>query len=165
LATFQFHGFKLETARPTNYYWKLAREWTEADPAHRNATSAGFWFEHGMGVESYTLEDDLGVVFFFKMVRWQNAEVELHIQFPPPELSPRHRARQRDRIMKALTLGLEWIEKVVALKEATRLFFVSNNPALIYFCVHRLGFIRENKRLVKLVVPIRGIASSAANGK
>lgn len=164
MATFQFSGFTLQTARPGDNHWKIARAWTQADPSHRDTTSPSFWFEQEDGIESYVLEDRGGVVFFFKMMRRPNAEVELHIQFPPKLEDAEKDAEQRDRVMRGLTLGLQWIEKVLASREVSRLFFSSKSPSLIRFSQKRLGFKLEQSRLVKQIYPTRGIASGAGNG-
>lgn len=164
MSIFHFDGFCLQTARPFENYKKLAQEWTDADAYHKHSTDGGFWFEQDSGIESYILEDKFGVVFFFKMQRHPHDEVELHIQFPPPAQDPRTEAGRRDRVMRGLTLGLEWIEKVLALKEVSTLFFVSQNPSLIRFCEKRLGFTRAKKRLVKPIAQPKGDARAATNG-
>lgn len=149
MPTFHFSGFKLHTAQPSVFYMRIAKQWTDADPDHSGKTSPGFWFEQGGGTESYILEDCFGVVFFFKMQRRGESDVELHIQFPQPQLTPREEAAQRDRVRRGLIQGLDWIEKALALRDVSRLFFISQNPNLIRFSVRHLGFSQTGERLEK----------------
>lgn len=139
-ASFGFNGFTLKTALPEPRYLRLAAEWTAADADHRETTKAEFWFEQGMNTESYILEDRYGVVFFFKMTRVKPGEIELHIQFPPVEATAERQADRRIRVITGLTKGLEWIERVLEMREAKTIFFDSRNPGLVHFCEKRLGF-------------------------
>jgi hypothetical protein len=163
LAVFHFHGFILQTAQPNDNFWKIAKAWTEADPDHGGVTSPSFWFEQDAGIESYVLEDSAGVVFFFKMVRKKDA-VELHIQFPPTPRDPEESKAQSIRIASALTLGLGWIEKVLASRGVSRLFFTSKSQKLIRFCEKRLKFTRDGERLEKPIPPQKLSASPWLSG-
>ena len=150
ISSFGFSGFLLKPASKTSANLKLAADWIAADPDHRDTTPPEFWFDYRLGVESYLLEDKFGPVFFYKMNRTKAREVEIHIQFPPAS-DPDTRAR----VMRGLTLGLEWIERVLAQREQTTLFFRTKNPALHRFAIKRLGFAasqQERHRLEKQIV-------------
>lgn len=161
---FQFQGLTMKTAMPSNFYWRLAKQWTDADPEHRKTTTAAFWFEHGDGVESYVLEDAVGPILFFKLVRHDTAEIEIHIQFPPFEKNPRMEQARRERIATGMTCGLEWIEKVLAYKDVSTLFFVSESSQLIKFCEKRLGFVKAGTRFTKTIARGRPNASAQSSG-
>jgi len=161
MAHFCFHGFTLKTAMRNELHWRLAESWTEADPDHRETTPAGFWFEQNENCYSYILEDRHGVVFFFKMMWHGTDQVELHIQFPPAPEEAEATADQRQRTIRGLTEGIPWIERVLAIRNVSTLFFTSKSPSLIRFCVKRLGFRHEEGRLTKAIEVVQGLAKSA----
>ncbi len=148
LEAFQFDGFTLRPAREEDA--ALAKEWNEADPDHRTLDPK-FWLEMRPGAEGYVLEDTLGPVFFFKMVRIdarQDAPLgtlgiglkpekaaELHIQFAPGD-----RQGTRLRSMLGMDKGWKWLEKMLAEKGFDAVYFTSRSPRLILFCEKRLGF-------------------------
>jgi hypothetical protein len=135
-----FAGFTIKPARRLEAnYFDIARAWTEADAEHRETTPAEFWFEQDLGVESYVMEDRYGVVFFFKLMRLRD-QVELHIQFSPMAGDAPQEAERRTRIINGLTKGLQLVERALASRNVTAVFFTSKSPALIRFCTKRLGF-------------------------
>lgn len=148
-STFCFDGFTLRPTGGTDFI--LAEKWTMADPAHRDTTSAWFWLEQTAGVESYLLEDRFGPVFFFKMMRRPGNRIELHLQFSPCARGVSRQADQRSRTMRALTVGMKWIEKILSYQQIDELFFVSENPNLSRFTEKRLGFTRDGNRLAKAI--------------
>jgi hypothetical protein len=171
MANFMFNGFTLRSADPLRHA-VMARDWTLADPYHRDSTGYAFWFEKGAGVECYLLEDRLGALFFFKMARVCYAvkpdshggklvanpdAAELHIQFSPPLAGRAEEAVRRARVMRGLRLGLLWIERALVSRRVTEVFFTSKNPALVRFAVKRLGFTAAGQqngcgeRLVKKI--------------
>jgi hypothetical protein len=156
LETFCFDGYTLRPAGEGDV--RLATEWTQGDPYHRNNTHPTFWLEQRRGSDSYVLEDNAGPVFFFKMMRTSEAHVvELHIQFPPPEYHLRQQKLRNSRQMVALILGFEWIERVLLFSGVTNVFFISHSPSLIRFCVKRLGFEQKGAHLTKrIAVPGKG---------
>ena len=147
--TFSFSGYLL---RPTDEGdLRLATEWTEADPHHRDTTNPSFWLEQSQISDSYLLENNHDPIFFFKMMRTSEAHVvELHIQFPPP---PAYHVSQnfRNRQMIALLLGFDWIERMLYFSGVTEVFFMTHNPTLARFCTKRLGFDGTRARLTKLI--------------
>ena len=147
LCTFSFKGF---TIRPAMTFsdCRLARNWTQADPEHRDTTNGGFWLEQCMGTESYVMEDREGVIFFFKLVRAPKDEIELHIQFAPPVEEPTARAEMKERTMRGLILGLEWMERALVQREIAALFFVSKSQNLIRFAKKHCGFVEDGKRFI-----------------
>lgn len=152
LARFTFCGFTLRPAGMKDDR-KLAAEWTAADRFHRLTTRADFWLEQEPGTESYLLEDKVGPVFFFKMVRTGKTEVEVHIQFPPRPADHAASQAQRARVVQGLILGFEWLERVLLLTGVRTVFFVSKSPSLIAFTIKRMGFVRESGKLFKTLTP------------
>ena len=160
MACFQFEGLTLQHALRREEYYRIAKAWTEADPDHRLTTTPGFWFEHAPNIESYVLEDKFGIILFFRLERKEPGKIEVHIQFPPALVDPKRNAERRARVMRGLTKGLEWIERVLAAREENTLFFTSKSPRLIRFCKKRLGFKGNGERLEKRIQQIPSPVSS-----
>lgn len=133
LNTFQFGGYALRPA--TGDDAELAHAWTQADAEHRENTAAAFWTEQGLGCDSYLLSDPISPIFFFKMVRFSEHVVELHIQFMP-ETGPRDHERTREGLLQ----GFEWLERVCRLSGVKCIAFDTRNAMLRKFAIKRLGF-------------------------
>ena len=131
LPTFEFSGFTLRVATEDDL--PLAQAWTDADPDHRGMDAA-FWIEQKPGTNSMMLEDTIGPIFFFKMIKATARDLELHIQFAPGD----HGLKLRT--MQGLSKGMGWLEKNLAEQGYDALFFTSKNPRLITFCECRLEF-------------------------
>lgn len=150
--TFQFGPY---TLRPTTKVdGRLAREWTHADPWHRETVDPGFWLEQGQYADAYLLLDQDGPLYFARLIvsesspRWR--EVEMHIQFPPVPADEAGKLKLRARVARGLIHGLTWLERMLKGISARELYFDSRTESLKDFCVRRLGF--EDKgggRLVK----------------
>jgi hypothetical protein len=148
--TFCFHGYRLRPVGLPDL--SLATEWTKADPYHCDTTSPSFWIEQERDCDSYMLEDNIGPIFFFKMQRTSEAHIiEFHIQFPPPEERPSDQSLRNRRVMTGLVLGLEWIERVLLFSGVKEVFFKSQSPTLIRFCLRRLGFEHDGEFLTKRI--------------
>jgi hypothetical protein len=145
IETFTFNGYTLRPARESDR--DLANEWTFADPEHRSTCYPGFWLEQKPTRDSYLLLDAVGPVFFFKLHRkWHGSdEVEFHIQFMPPSQAEEDRSRTRG----GMTIGMQWLERVLVLSGIREVTFVSNNLELVSFCKKRLGFVQANGHLAK----------------
>lgn len=128
--------------------YRLACAWTKADPYHRQTTPGSFWVQQGIGIESYVMEDRYGIVFFFKLERASKEEIEVHIQFAPAPEEANARADLKDRTMRGLMLGFEWLERILAQKGITALFFTSQSRGLILFAKRHLGFVEIGNRFV-----------------
>lgn len=166
LASFSFRGYTLRPAcadvppkgkrggkiHPGLYDLQHATVWTKADPHHRHKTPPEFWLEQGPGVESYMMEDRYGPLLFFKMVRGPEKTVEMHVQFPPYPHTPTGRAELRCRIVHALMLGFEWLERVLSLRGVESLSFVCDTPTLRQFCIKRLQFVQDKGTRLRKVI-------------
>jgi hypothetical protein len=149
LCTFVFSGFTLRPACSADM--PLAAVWTNLDPEHSKTTSPDFWLEQNGHTESYLLEAQTGPVFFFKMQRHSQQQIELHIQFPPESKQITGELIRKHRVMSGLTLGLRWIEKALSARGVCELLFKSHSEALIQFCMKHLGFARDGDRLTKVI--------------
>ena len=151
LATFTFNGITMRPADPRKDS-KLAREWTLADPYHRDTTPPGFWVYQDLYTESYVLEDRFGAIFFFRM-DWiedgrKGRAAEFHIQFPPSFERTDKRNEQKSRIMRAMILCFEWMKRILAPSHVNEVFFLSKSPHLIRFAEKHLGFEERAGKLV-----------------
>lgn len=131
---------------------RLAEAWTAADSHHRDTTLPIFWLDQRLGTESYVMEDSAGPILFFKMVRQPGQTVEMHVQFPPLPESATGRAESRYRVVHALMLGFEWLERVLILREIKSLSFICDTPQLKRFCEKRLGFTQDHGTRLRKVI-------------
>ena len=147
LSTFSFNGITMRPTVPKKDRI-LAIKWTDADPEHRETTNGYFWLAQDLGTESYALEDKFGVILFFRMDWVKNSQLEFHIQFPPPETGVTKRMEQKQRVMRAMMLGFEWMKRILAQSKVNEVFFLSRSPHLIQFSTRHLGFKERDGKLV-----------------
>jgi hypothetical protein len=157
MPTFHFGNYSLRPAQISDL--PNAAAWTKADADHCGNTLPMFWIRQQIGINCFVLDDGEGDVFFFRMVRYQNAtEVEVHIQFAPEEIV------SRQRTMTALTIGFAWLEARLHSLGFRLLYFYSRNQNLIYFCQKRLGFTWDGRRLERAITD-RKVTDGEANGE
>ena len=147
LGTFHFNGIVMRPADPRKDR-DTAIKWTRADPDHRETTDGYFWLYQSLETESYVLEDKFGLIFFFRMDWVNQNSCEMHIQFPPPFVRADKRNEQKSRVMRAMTLGFEWMKRILAAAQVNEVFFVSKSPRLIQFTINRCGFEERDGRIV-----------------
>lgn len=147
LSTFIFNGITMRPTVPKKDR-ALAIQWTRADPEHRETTNGYFWLTQDLGIESYALEDKFGVILFFRMDWVKNSQLEFHIQFPPPEKEVTKRIDQKQRAMRAMMQGFEWMKRILAQSKVNEVFFLSRSPHLIRFSTRHLGFEQRDGKLV-----------------
>jgi hypothetical protein len=149
--TFQFaQKYTLRPAGTRLADFQLAESWTMADPDHRGRIHPSFWLEQGEGRDSFLFSDDIGPLFFFKMVLVDSDVAEIHIQFPPPESAALK--EHRCRIAEGLIQGMEWLEKILSQIKMKEMRFDSTNPGLVRFTRKRLGFIQDGGILRKQLI-------------
>ena len=144
MPAFYFHGYILRPAA-AEHLW-LAAGWNAADPDHCHTTKPEFWLEQGITVNNFLLEDQIGPVFFFKLVQKAGDIGEIHIQFSPNEST-----ETRLRSMSGLTVGWRWLEDCLFRNGFRLVYFNSKSPQLIHFCQKRLGFVWDGRRLERAV--------------
>jgi hypothetical protein len=165
IETFHFGQWTLRPAVASLWDFRLAKEWTNADPDHAGRVPPGFWTEQTPTRDSYLVTDHTGPLMFFKTIvihgpteHWKffarpepsTISIELHMQFAPRGEGAAA-AEMRDRIAAALMAGLPWLEQVFKQKSVDEIFFDTRSPALIRFCVKRLGFKLDGRRLRKQI--------------
>jgi hypothetical protein len=156
LSSFVFEGLRLRPAIDGDY--PLAQSWADVDPYHRGSNAA-FWVDQNPGIESYLLSDRWGPLFFFRLDRIAKDAATVHIQF-----APGNGADHKIRIIRGMTCGLRWIERVLLSAGINALYFDSKNPQLIAFCTRRLGFEKlTDSRLRKVILDVRTDARAAGN--
>lgn len=164
IETFRFGQFTLRPAGSAVWDYRLAKEWTAADPVHAGKIQPGFWIEQKpLSRDSYLVIDRQGPTLFFKTILFSQPKlpdpmqvdaiakemaVEIFMQFPPRGQGE-EAIQTRDRIMEALKEGAPWLERVLKQKHIAEIFFESESPSLIRFSVKRLGFIRDGLKLRK----------------
>jgi hypothetical protein len=114
-----------------------ARAWTNADEHHRGIISPEFWIEQGNGIESYVLTQRGGEMFFFRVER----VARVLIQFAPQE------ERQQERMRKALTAGMAFLDMALGARGYGELVFDSTSRLLRLFAVARLRFAQRPETL------------------
>lgn len=143
---FRFGCFTLRPATLADY--PLAAEWTRQDPAHHGKLDPLTWIRQGARIESYLLKDQGWPVFFFhiEIVDTKVAPaVRMRIQFPPAGGD----RNLRDLVLQGIIEGIAWLEPYVRAKGIRTIFFNSENPSLVRFCVKRLGFTQNGRLLMK----------------
>jgi hypothetical protein len=119
--------------------------WIAADPDHAGKVKADFFLAQEPGIESLVLEDKFGEpIFYFRMTR----AVRVDIQFGPSTTR-----QERERNQTALTLGLQWLEKLAILACIRQISFESTNPKLRTFCEYSFGFEGAPNELLRAVAP------------
>lgn len=120
----------------------LARSWNRMDPEHEwEMQFPDYWVEQNEQVNSYVLEDALGILFFVKSIRHMGHELEISLQFD------RECAMvSKIRVMRGIEVGFEWLKEALPMNGFTTLYFLSENQELISFTEKRLGFVKEGMR-------------------
>jgi hypothetical protein len=102
-----------------------------------------YWIEQNNQVNSYVLEDAIGVVFFVKSIRHMGGEIEISLQFD------RMRGMvSKTRVMGAMAAGFSWLKKALPMNGFSTVYFVSKNQDLIVFAEKGLGFVKDGIRHV-----------------
>lgn len=100
-----------------------------------------YWIDQNSQVNSYVLEDSIGILFFVRSTRHMGNEIEITLQFD----------RQcgmvsKTRVMKGMEVGFEWMKKALPMNGFKAMYFVSKNQDLILFTERRLGFVKDGMR-------------------
>jgi hypothetical protein len=173
IETFRFGQIELRPAGGGVWDLRLAKEWTRADPVHCGKIDPHFWVEQvALSRDSYLVSDRSGPVLFFKTVLYSKPEespesgamrpgtdidpkairkemaIEIFMQFPPAGEGA-EAIEMRGRIAKALEQGAPWLERVLRQKHIAEIFFETESPTLIRFCVKRLGYVQDGSKLRK----------------
>lgn len=121
----------------------LAQLWNGADPDHSwEMQFPDYWIEQNGVVNSYVLEDAIGILFFVKSIRKASNEIEITLQF---ERSGRV---SKARVMKGMDVGFAWLKKALPMNGFKSLYFLSKDEHLILFTEKRLGFVRDAERQI-----------------
>lgn len=140
LPVYQFGGY---TFRPATVDDKqLARLWNMMDPEHKwELQYPDYWIEQNNQVNSYVLEDAVGILFFVKSIQHMSNEIEITLQFDR-ECGIVSKAR----VVRGLEVGFEWLKKALPMNGFKSLYFMSKNEDLILFTEKRLGFVKDGTR-------------------
>jgi hypothetical protein len=144
--SYRFDGFLFRPAVPEDL--PLARAWNREDADHDwEEQQPLYWIEQNERVNSYVLEDRMGIVFFVKSIRQHIDQIEISLQFDRSRMTvSRHRA------MRGMMTGMEWLKKALPLNGFRAVYFLSKNPELIAFAENALGFVRDGQRYVHFFV-------------
>ncbi len=100
------------------------QRWTDADPYHNGQHSPEWWLTGG-GVLAFRLDDNLGAVFYAKIVQEGN-QFRMHCQFAPSEEVSKRR----------VVCGILWaLPRLIGhfMDEGEALVFNSISPSLVNF--------------------------------
>lgn len=140
LPVYQFDGYKFRPA--TSDDQPLARLWNRMDPEHTwELQYPDYWIDQNNQVNSYVLEDEIGILFFVKSIRHMGNEIEITLQF-----DRECGMVSKTRVMRGMEVGFAWLKKALPMNGFTALYFVSKNEDLILFTEKRLGFVKEGMR-------------------
>lgn len=115
----------------------LAEAWNDDDPDHDwEGEQDGYWTEQDEHVNSYVLEDWIGIVFFLKMIR-TGTDLEVSMQFPP-----RNHTNFDIRTARAMSVGFEWLLRALTNNSIDRIFFSSRNQTVIDIATKQWGFAK-----------------------
>ena len=147
--SYRFDGFLFRPAFPEDL--ALAQAWNRADAEHDwEMQQPLYWIEQNERVNSYALEDALGIVFFVKSIRQHIDQIEISLQFDRSRMTvSRHRA------MRGMWAGMEWLKKALPLNGFKAVYFLSKNPELTGFAMNALGFVRDGPRYIYFFVEDR----------
>lgn len=140
LPVYKFDGY---TFRPTTSDDQpMARIWNSMDPDHTwEMQYPDYWVEQNGQVNSYVLEDAIGVLFFVRSILHMGNEIEITLQFD------RHCGSvSKARVMKGMEVGFAWLKEALPMNGFKALYFVSKNNDLILFTEKRLGFVKDGIR-------------------
>jgi hypothetical protein len=140
LPVYQFDGY---TFRPATLDDKpLSRMWNLMDPEHKwELQYPDYWVDQNNQVNSYVLEDAIGILFFVKSIRQADNEIEISLQFDR-ECGTVSRAR----VVRGLEAGFGWLKKALPMNGFKTLYFFSKNEDLVLFTEKRLGFVKDGAR-------------------
>lgn len=124
------------TIRPLKQSDKpLLQFWIEADPYHKDTTTADFFFDKSAG--SFVFSDEQGPVLFVKFVkdlRDGKKELRLHTQFWNTQ-----KLRNAKMLLKAFPIVEQWAKKA----DLGAIVFESVSPTLIGFMTRTQNFTRS----------------------
>lgn len=142
LPVYQFEGYIFRPA--TRADLPLAQQWNRNDPEHGwEAEYPEYWIEQSDHMNSYVIEDGLGVVFFVKSIRQAEDEIEITVQFD--------RMREtvsKTRVMAGMNAGFRWLKEALPMNGFKSLYFSSDNERLIFYAQKRFRFMQEGRKLV-----------------
>lgn len=140
LPVYEFGGY---TFRPAIEGDKsLAQLWNRMDPDHKwEMQYPDYWIEQNSQVNSYVLEDAIGILFFVKSIRHMGNEIEITLQF-----DRECGIVSKPRVMRGMEAGFEWLKEALSMNGFKALYFVSKNEDLMVFTEKRLGFVKEGMR-------------------
>jgi hypothetical protein len=137
---YQFDGYTFRPVTPDDK--PLARLWNSMDPEHTwEMQYPDYWIEQNSQVNSYALEDAIGILFFVRSVRHMGNEIEITLQFDRQCGSV-----SKTRVMKGMEVGFAWLKEALPMNGFKALYFVSHNQELILFTEKRLGFVKDGMR-------------------
>jgi hypothetical protein len=140
LPVYRFKGY---TFRPATLDDQLLSQlWNWKDPDHAWETQyPDYWIEQNGHVNSYVLEDGLGILFFVRSMRHVDNELEITLQF-----DREYESVSKARAMRGLDAGFTWLKEALPMNGFKSLFFVSKNEKLILFAEKRLRFSKCGAR-------------------
>ncbi len=142
---YKFDGYTFRPAAPGDN--PLARLWNTMDPEHKwELQFPDYWIEQNNQVNSYVLEDSIGILFFVKSLRHADNEIEITLQFDR-ECGTVSRAR----VVRGLDAGFKWLKKALPMNGFKTLYFASKNEDLVTFTEKRLGFVRDGQREIYIL--------------
>lgn len=158
LPVYKFEGYTFRPATEDDQ--PLSRLWNMLDPEHKwEMQYPDYWIEQNDQVNSYVLEDAMGILFFVKSIRHLGQEVEITLQF-----DRRCGNVSKDRVREGLLAGFAWLKKALPMNGFKALYFVSKNPDLIQFTEKRLGFVKDGMREIYKFVP-EGVTDGETHSK
>jgi hypothetical protein len=140
LPVYKFGGYTFRPATAGDH--PLARLWNMMDPEHKwEMQYPNYWIEQTNQVNSYVLEDAIGILFFVKSIQHTDNEIEITLQFDR-ECGIVSKAR----VVRGLEAGFDWLKEALPMNGFKSLYFVSENEDLILFTEKRLGFVKDGTR-------------------
>jgi hypothetical protein len=140
LPIYAFDGYTFRPA--TTEDQPLARLWNLMDLDHTwERQFLDYWIQQNDRVNSYVLEDAIGIVFFVKAIRHGSHEVEIALQFDRS-----YRMVSKARAMRGMEAGFAWLKKALPRNGFKSLYFRSRSVELIGFTEKRLGFVKDGTR-------------------
>jgi hypothetical protein len=139
---YKFDGYTFRPATPDDK--PLARLWNMMDPDHKwEMQYPDYWIDQNNVVNSYVLQDAIGILFFVKSIRHTSDEIEISLQFDR-ECGIVSKAR----VVRGLDAGFAWLKKALPMNGFTTLYFMSKNEDLIGFTEKRMGFVKDGERQI-----------------
>jgi hypothetical protein len=142
LPVYKFDGYTFRPATPDDN--PLATSWNGMDPDHGwELQYPHFWIEQNDWVNSYVLEDAIGILFFVKSIRHMSHEIEITLQFDRT-----CGMVSKARVVRGLAAGFAWLREALPMNGFEALYFTSKNEQLVLFAQKRLGFFEDGSRQV-----------------